>query len=48
MAHTILVDKKTIQIFAHFEKFFFTVFGQQVMPNPAFKKRAALAYHPSK
>lgn len=39
MAHTILVDNKTMQIFAHLEKFFFTPFGQQVVPNPAFKKR---------
>lgn len=39
MAHTILVDNKTIQIFGHFEKFFFNAFGQQVLPNPAFKTR---------
>ena len=29
----------TIQIFGHFEKFFFNAFGQQVLPNPAFKTR---------
>jgi len=39
MKQAILLDEKTLQIFGHFEEFYFNAFGQQRVPNPAYKKR---------
>ncbi|MFW9786732.1 MAG: hypothetical protein ACFFE2_05410 [Candidatus Thorarchaeota archaeon] len=39
MTKSILIDEKTLQVFAHFEEFYFNAFGQQKVPNPAYKNR---------
>jgi hypothetical protein len=37
--HSILLDEKTLQVFGHTQEFYFDAFGQQRVPNPAYKKR---------
>jgi hypothetical protein len=41
MKHSILLDEKTLQVFGHFEEFYFDAFGQQRVLNPAYQKRLA-------
>ncbi|MFW9806257.1 MAG: hypothetical protein ACFFFK_05960 [Candidatus Thorarchaeota archaeon] len=39
MKKSVLVDKRCLQTFAHFEEFYFNAFGQQRVPNPAYMNR---------
>ena len=39
MKKGILLDKNSLQIFSHFEEFYFNAFGQQRVPNPAYMSR---------
>jgi len=39
MVYTFLLDNKTLQIFSHFEEFFFNDITKKTESNPAFKKR---------
>jgi hypothetical protein len=39
MKQSILLDEKTLQVFGHFEEFYFDAFGQKRIPNPAYKNR---------
>lgn len=39
MKKSVLLDKSCLQIFGHFEEFYFNAFGQQRVPNPAYMKR---------